>query len=76
MASVSLRLPDEVTERLDKLASITGRSKTFFMIEAIKDHLDDLEGLYLAESELIAIRSGQSSTASLENMLKRYGLQD
>lgn len=76
MASVSLRLPDEVTERLDKLASITGRSKTFFMIEAIKDHLDDLEDLYLAESELIAIRSGQSSTASLENMLKRYGLQD
>ena len=71
MASVSLRLPDEVTERLDKLASITGRSKTFFMIEAIKDHLDDLEDLYLAESELIAIRSGQSSTASLENMLKR-----
>lgn len=76
MASVSLRLPDEVTERLDKLASITGRSKTFYMIEAIKDHLDDLEDLYLAESELIAIRSGQSSTASLENMLKRYGLQD
>jgi RHH-type rel operon transcriptional repressor/antitoxin RelB len=76
MASVSLRLPDEVTDRLDKLASITGRSKTFYMIEAIKDHLDDLEDLYLAESELIAIRSGQSSTASLENMLKRYGLED
>lgn len=76
MASVSLRLPDEVTERLDKLASITGRSKTFYMIEAIKDHLDDLEDLYLAESELIAIRSGHSSTASLENMLKRYGLED
>lgn len=76
MASVSLRLPDEVTERLDKLASITGRSKTFYMIEAIKDHLDDLEDLYLAESELIAIRSGHSSTTSLENMLKRYGLED
>ena len=42
MASVSLRLPDEVSQRLDHLAELTGRSKTFYMIEAIREHLDDL----------------------------------
>ena len=45
MKPVSLRLPNEVTQRLNRLADRTGRSKTFYMIEAIREHLDDLEGL-------------------------------
>lgn len=61
MASVSLRLPDEISDRLDHLAKLIGRSKTFYMIEAIRDHLDDLEDLYLAEQRLIDIRAGCSS---------------
>ena len=52
MSSVSLRLPDDISHRLQELADLTGRSKTFYMIEAIRDHLDDLEDLYLAEREL------------------------
>lgn len=51
MASVSLRLPDEVTQRLETLAALTGRSKTFYMVEAIREHIDDLEDLYLAERD-------------------------
>ena len=43
MAPVSLRLPDEVSQRLQRLADLTGRSKMFYMIEAIREHLDDLE---------------------------------
>ena len=38
MTAVSLRLPDEVSKRLDKLAKRTGRTKTFYMIEAISEH--------------------------------------
>ncbi|MDE2927842.1 MAG: DUF6290 family protein [Acidobacteriota bacterium] len=76
MAPVSLRLPDEVSQRLQRLADLTGRSKTFYMIEAIREHLDDLEDLYLAEQRLIALRSGQSRTVSLEEVMQRYGLED
>ena len=43
MSAVSLRLPDDVIDRLSNLARFTGRSKTFYMIEAIREHLDDLE---------------------------------
>ena len=43
MSAVSLRLPDDVSSRLQHLAEATGRSKTFYMIEAIRDRLDDLE---------------------------------
>ena len=45
MVSVSLRLPDDVNQRLDHLVALTGRSKTFYMEEAIREHIDDLEDL-------------------------------
>ena len=76
MAPVSLRLPDEVSRRLQQLADLTGRSKTFYMIEAIREHLDDLEDLYLAEQRLIDLRAGKSQTLPLEEVMKRYGLDD
>ena len=76
MNPVALRLPDEVSQRLNRLAARTGRSKTFYMIEAIKEHLDDLEDLYLAEQRLIDIRAGKSQTVPLEEVMERYGLED
>ena len=76
MKSVALRLPDEVSQRLKRLADLTGRSRTFYMIEAIREHLDDLEDLYLAEQRLIDIRAGKSQTVPLEDVMKRYGVED
>jgi RHH-type rel operon transcriptional repressor/antitoxin RelB len=75
MAAVSLRLPEDVSNRLDSLAEITGRSKTFYMIEAIREHLDDLEDLYFSEQRLIANRAGKSQSIPLEDVMKRYGLE-
>ena len=74
MGAVSLRLPDDVSRRLQQLADRTGRSKTFYMIEAIQEHLDDLEDLYLAEQRLIDLRAGKSETVPLEEVMKRYGV--
>jgi RHH-type rel operon transcriptional repressor/antitoxin RelB len=75
MASVSLRLPDDVSARLQQLAELTGRSKTFYMVEAINQHIDDLEDLYLAERELEEVRAGRSATVPLEEVMKRYGME-
>jgi len=75
MGAVSIRLPDDVSSRLHELAQLTGRSKTFYMIEAIRKHLDDLEDLYLAEQRLIAHRSGQGQAVALDEVMKRYGLE-
>lgn len=75
MKSVALRLPDEVAERLDRLADRTGRSRAFYMIEAIRQHLDDLEDLYLAEERLIGIQAGKSQAIPLEEVLQIYGLE-
>jgi RHH-type rel operon transcriptional repressor/antitoxin RelB len=76
MTAVSLRLPDDLATRLADLAVQTGRSKTYYMIEAIKEHIADLEDLYLAEQCLLEIRSGKSKTYSLDEVEKALGLAD
>ena len=76
MSALSLRLPDDVSERLQRLARRTGRSRTFYIIEAIREHLDDLEDLYLAERRLNDLSAGDSRTIPLEDVMKRYGLED
>jgi RHH-type rel operon transcriptional repressor/antitoxin RelB len=76
MSSVSLRLPENLSKRLARLAKRTGRTKTFYMVEAIREHLDDLEDLYLAEQRLLAIRQGRSKAIPLETAMRKHGLED
>ena len=76
MSAVSLRLPNEISERLEHLSKETGRTKTFYMIQAIKEHLDDLKGLYLAEQNLIENRAGRSKTYTLNEVKCDLGLAD
>jgi RHH-type rel operon transcriptional repressor/antitoxin RelB len=72
---ISIRLPDDVEARLNNLAALTGRSKTYYVTEAICEHIGDMEDLYLAEHELEAIRAGESQTVPLEEVMKRYGME-
>lgn len=76
MVAVSLRLPDEVFNRLDELSKLTGRSKTFYMIKAITDHIEDLEDVYLAEQRLLDVRAGKSKTYTLDEVERNLSLVD
>jgi RHH-type transcriptional regulator, rel operon repressor / antitoxin RelB len=76
MPAVSLRLPDELKARLARLSERTGRSKTYYMVEAIKEHIGDMEALYIAEQRLIKHRAGRSRSYTQREMEKRYGLAD
>ncbi len=73
---LAIRLPQSIEKRLEKLARRTGRTKTFYVREAILEHLDDLEDMYLAERALDRIRSGEEKTVPLEVAMKRHGLED
>ena len=73
---LAIRLPEAIEKRLEKLARRTGRTKSFYVREAILEHLDDLEDLYAAERTLERIRSGAEQTIPLEDALKRHGLED
>jgi len=73
---LAIRLPEGIEERLDVLAKETGRTKTFYVREAILEHLDDMEDVYLAEKRLADIRAGNSKPAPLKDVMKRYDLED
>ena len=50
--SVTVRLGEDVEKRLDRLAKLTGRTKTYYIRLALLEKLDDLEDLYIAEQRL------------------------
>lgn len=69
---IAVRLPPQVEKRLAKLARKTGRSKTFYVREAILQHLEDLEDYYLAIQRLEENLPG----IPLEEVERRLGLAD
>jgi RHH-type rel operon transcriptional repressor/antitoxin RelB len=72
---LAIRLPQSVEKRLERLARRTGRTKTFYVREALQEHLDDLEDVYLAEAALERIRAGEERAIPLNKVIKRYGLE-
>lgn len=76
MSALSLRLPDDIADRLQRLADRTGRSKTSYVREAICEYLGDLEDMYIAEERLSESRAGRSESIPLEQLMSRYGMED
>ena len=72
----SIRLPHEIEDRLENLSVKTGRSKSFYVREAILDHLDDVEDTFLAEKRLERINSGRTQTVPLQEVMKRYEMDN
>ncbi|WP_159586413.1 type II toxin-antitoxin system RelB family antitoxin [Chelativorans xinjiangense] len=62
----AVRLPDETYERLRALSERTGRTAAYYIREAIEQHIEDMEDIYLAEQALERLRRGESRIASAE----------
>ena len=69
---LAIRLPENIEARLGLLAQETGLTKTALAREAILEHLDDLEDLYLAQARARKTRK----TISLEEVERELGLAD
>jgi RHH-type rel operon transcriptional repressor/antitoxin RelB len=72
----AIRLPDETYERLQALAARTGRTATYYIREAIEQHIEDLEDIYLAQQALEKLKRGEMGTKSLEEVSRELGLDD
>ena len=70
--ATSIRLPDELDARLERLASKTGRTKAFYIREAIEEHIAELEDFYLAERRMRAYDPADNAT--LDEMMSRHGV--
>ena len=73
---ISMRLTPELEARLDALVKRTGRTKTFYIREAITEHIEELEDAYFADLRVVDLRAGRSDLISFEEMAARYGLDD
>lgn len=74
MTSISIGLPNDIAVRLQNLAKLTGRTKTYYVHEAICRHLDDLEDIYISDSRLEELRSGKVKPLSLDDLIKTHGV--
>ena len=74
MSMIAIRLPEAIESRLDKLARQTGRTKTFYVREAILNQIEDLEDLYLVQKRSKALSEGKSSSVAIEELMDDYGV--
>jgi RHH-type rel operon transcriptional repressor/antitoxin RelB len=74
--ATSIRLAPDIEQRLDFLASQTGRTKAYYLREIIEQHIDDLEDYYLAAEVLERVRKGQEKVHSAADVRRDLGLDD
>ena len=74
--ATSVRLTPETEQRLDCLASRTGRTKADHLREIIEHGIDEVEDYYLAADVLERVRKGQEPVHSTTDVRKDLGLDD
>ena len=72
----SIRLPEDIERRLNKIAEKTGRTKAFYIREMILSNIDDIEDYYLAANVVERLRKGQSRTFTSQQIRQDLGLDD
>lgn len=69
---LAVRLPEKLENRLNNLASKTGRPKSYYVRQAVEQYLDDVEDHFLALSRL----EKKNKRISLDDLEKKLGLED
>jgi predicted DNA-binding protein len=72
---ITIELPPQAENELENAAKEAGKSKEEWTKELILNYLEDLEDLREAEATMKDIREGREKTASLEEVMKEYGLE-
>ena len=68
---VSVRLDDELESKLNTIAKLTNRSKSFFIKEALREYLEDIEDILEAKERL---SDPKRETISLEELKKELNV--
>ncbi len=71
MTVQTVRLPDQIARRLDKLARTTKRSKSSLIVEALQLYLDERDDL---ETALARVREPQAEYVDHDKVKRALGL--
>lgn len=75
-AVTSMRIPTELNARYSRLAKETGRSKSFYVNEALAAEIDRLEYEYGLMRKVEDFRAGKLETVTLDELEESLGLAD
>lgn len=74
MSIHTLRLPAKLEDELNNLVQETGRTKSYFFVEALKTYLEDRADYIRAAAILERVESGELKTKSLNDVMSKYDL--
>ncbi|MGL4339174.1 MAG: type II toxin-antitoxin system RelB family antitoxin [Rhodoglobus sp.] len=74
MGTIAYRPTQDQDQRLDLLAKRTGRSKSFYLKQAVDRHLDELEELYQADDIIDRWEKSDQKTRPLAELRVELGL--
>ena len=74
--ATSIRLAPETEQRLDYIASQTGRTKAFYLREIIEQGIQEMEDYYLAADVLARVRQGKEQVHSVADVRRDLGLDN
>ena len=74
--TTSVKLSDETGAKLERLAARTGRSKSYYLREAVEAHIDQLVRDYEILDTAQNVRAGRERTYSLAEVEEILDLGD
>jgi RHH-type rel operon transcriptional repressor/antitoxin RelB len=72
--TTSIRLPEELEKKLTALSTLTGKTKSSFIIEALNDYIDDMEDYYVVAQRMR--NYDPTENISLEKLKALYDVED
>lgn len=76
MSILTIRLPEDICNRLLELADATGRSKSYYVREALIEYLEDIEDIYAADERCEELKAKKSHTIPLKEIMSEYEVLD
>jgi RHH-type rel operon transcriptional repressor/antitoxin RelB len=73
---VSIRLDDDLDARLARIARLTGRSKSFYLRQALVEQIEDLEDLFLSRTVANRVADGRERLIPLDALERELGVDD
>lgn len=66
--AITIRLSEQLDERLSNLTKQTGRSKSYYLTEALESYLENMEDLLISNAVLERIRTGKERVYSVNEV--------
>ena len=70
---ISVRLEEEILEMLNEYASELNKTKTYLIEKALENYFDKLDEM-IADKRIENLKKGKSSVVSLEDVLRKAGI--